>query len=88
MGPASFAGEIVCMPAVEVPVPNGGEDEVEEEEGSTMGIAGREMPTVCTCILHFISSTGVSMKDVKAPLAAPQNTNALMGRSPSLSSNG
>jgi len=80
------------MPAVEVPVPNGGEDETEEEEdeteeeeGSTMGIAGRGMPTVCTCILHFMSSTGVSMKDVKAPLAAPQNTNAPMGRSPSLS---
>jgi len=80
MGPANLAGDIVCMPAVEVPVPNGGEDEA--EEGNAMGIAGRGMPTVCTCILHFMSSTGVSMKEVKAPLAAPQNTNVPMGRSP------
>ena len=79
MGPANLAGDIVCMPAVEVPVPNGGD---ETEEGNAMGIAGRGMPTVCTCILHFMSSTGVSMKEVKAPLAAPQNTNAPMGRSP------
>lgn len=50
------------------------------EAGVVNGVEmGRCSPIVCTCILHFISSIGVSKNEVKAPLTAPQKMRALRG---------